>query len=148
MQNPRETLSHELKGWLDPSKDDDKANLIRAVLAMSNHEVGGLIAIGIDDDGKHLPPPQDFSVLTAYNQEAIQQFVSKYASRKFEVEVIFVVHDTVTHPVIVVPPAAEMPIICRSAIGQGSCHDPVESRVGSYAPASLPDAESAVHASD
>jgi hypothetical protein len=89
---------------------------------MSNQEVGGLIAIGIDDDGKHLPPPQDFSVLTAYNQEAIQQLVSKYASRKFEVEVIFVDHDTVTHPVIVVPPAAEMPIISRSAIGQGSCH--------------------------
>jgi hypothetical protein len=119
IQYPRETLSHELKDWLDPNKDDDKANLVRAVLAMSNSEFGGVIAIGIDKNGNHKAPPPGLDVQTAYEQEAIQLIVSNYASRSFEVRVYFVKHNTIDHPVIVVPPVGAKPVVCRRAIGQG-----------------------------
>src|SRR5260221_13845473 len=89
-QDPRETLGHELKDWLDPSKEDDKAILVRAILAMSNSEFGGLIAIGIDDSGNHKTPPLGLNVQTVYEQEAVQLIVSNYASRSFEVQVYFV----------------------------------------------------------
>jgi Putative DNA-binding domain len=119
IQDPRETLGHELKDWLDPSKDDDKAILVRAILAMSNSEFGGVIAIGIDDSRNHKAPPPGLNVQAAYEQEAIQLIVSNYASRRFEVQVYFVKHNTIEHPVIIVPGAGIAPVVCRRAIGQG-----------------------------
>jgi hypothetical protein len=86
---------------------------------MSNHEFGGAIAIGIDKSGNHQPSPA-FNVKASYQQEAIQFIVSKYASRKFEVEVRFVEHEGVLYLVIVVPRLGELPVVCRSAIGQGT----------------------------
>src|ERR1700688_4591208 len=83
VSNPRETLAHELKEWLDPGDDDDRANLLRAILAMRNHEFGGVIAIGISDDGAHQKEAPQFDLDSAYAQEAIQAIVSKHASRSF-----------------------------------------------------------------
>jgi len=42
---PREELDIELKGWLDLSSEDDKANLAQALLALANHG-GGYVLIG------------------------------------------------------------------------------------------------------
>ncbi|HXM26832.1 MAG TPA: hypothetical protein VN957_12500, partial [Chthoniobacterales bacterium] len=58
------------------------------------------------------------NVQAAYEQEAIQLIVSNYASRRFEVQVYFVKHNTIEHPVIIVPGAGIAPV-CRRAIGQG-----------------------------
>src|SRR5208283_5856750 len=81
VNNPRETLAHELKEWLDPGNDHDLAILVRAILAMRNHEFGGVIAIGISDDGTHQREAPQFDLDSAYAQEAIQAIVSNYASR-------------------------------------------------------------------
>jgi hypothetical protein len=117
--SPRETLAHELKEWLDPRDDHDLADLVRAILAMRNHEFGGVIAIGISDDGTHQKEAPQFDLDSAYTQEAIQAIVSKYASRSFEVEVHRIELNGLRYPVIVVPGATDMPVVCRSAIGQG-----------------------------
>jgi predicted HTH transcriptional regulator len=118
VKNPRETLARELKEWLDPTNDEDRATLVKAILAMRNHEFGGAIAIGISKEGNRKPPPT-FDVKSAYEQEKIQEIVSKHASRKFEVEIQFVEFDGVRYPVIVVPGVADMPVVCKSTIGQG-----------------------------
>lgn len=118
VSNPRETLAHELKDWLDLSKGEDRANLLRAILAMRNHDFGGLIAIGISDGGIHQAAP-DFDVDSLYGQEAIQALVSKHASRPFEIEVHRIGFNGVRYPVIVVPEAGDMPVVCKSQIGQG-----------------------------
>jgi hypothetical protein len=118
VKNPRETLTRELKEWLDLSRDEDRANLVRAILAMRNYEFGGVIAIGISKDGSHQQAP-GFDVKAAYQQEAIQAIVSKHASRSFEVELYRIEFNGLRYPVIVVPGVAEMPVVCRSAIGQG-----------------------------
>jgi hypothetical protein len=118
VKNPRETLARELKEWLDPSKDEDRANLVKAILAMRNHEFGGAIAIGISKDGSHQQAP-GFDVEPAYQQEAIQAIVSRHASRSFEVEVCWVEFNSVRYPVVVVPGGIDMPVVCKSTIGQG-----------------------------
>jgi Putative DNA-binding domain len=118
VSNPRVTLATELKSWLDPRVDEDRALLMRAILAMRNHEFGGMIAIGVSDDGTHLVPPS-LDIDSAYEQQAIQAIVSKHASRSFEVEVHRVEFKGVRYPVIVVPGATDMPVICKSQIGQG-----------------------------
>jgi Putative DNA-binding domain len=119
VSNPRETLAQELKEWLNPAVDDDRANLVKAILAMRNHEYGGLVAIGISDSGVHQPLP-GFDVAVAYQQQTIQEIVSTFASRKFEVDVLWVEFKQVRYPVIAVAGGVDMPVVCRSAIGQVS----------------------------
>jgi hypothetical protein len=41
-----EDLDVKLKDWLDPSSEEDKANLAQAILAIANHG-GGYVVLGV-----------------------------------------------------------------------------------------------------
>ena len=48
LRQPLEGLQVELKTWLDPRADADKAKLVKAIFAIRNRN-GGYLIIGFDD---------------------------------------------------------------------------------------------------
>ena len=113
IRNPSESLSTEVKTWLNLTTDDGKANLIRAILALRNHN-GGRIIIGFDastmlpDEAKR---PDTFRI--DYSIDKVQQLVGKYASPLFEVLVDFVERDRSLFPVITIPSGIKTPVMVR-----------------------------------
>jgi len=56
IQYPQESLSVEIKAWIDPDQPDDIAKIIKTALAMRNNN-GGYMVIGFDN--KTLKPILD-----------------------------------------------------------------------------------------
>jgi hypothetical protein len=78
---PREDLNIELKGWLSPFDETDRANVAKALLALANTG-GGYLLIGFDEhqDGWAAAPNgtgNDFS------QDVINQIIARYADPPF-----------------------------------------------------------------
>lgn len=114
--NPSETLEVELKGWLDLSSAEDRANVAQAVLALANHG-GGVILIGYEEvDGVHreavAPPP----AASSFTTDAVNGMVEKFADPAFHCELHFVEHARLKHrhPAIVVPGGHRVPIRARA----------------------------------
>lgn len=53
--HPSESLNVELKRWLDPSRPEHKAKVVRALMALRNRN-GGYLVVGFDDV-THQPAP-------------------------------------------------------------------------------------------
>ena len=120
LANPRESLGVEIKQWLDPTRDEGKAKIAKACMALRNND-GGILAIGIKNDGSvdtaNAPP----DVRSAFHQDVIQEIVSKYASEAFEVQVSFPVKDEQELAVVVIRPGVRTPIACKADLpGNGS----------------------------
>jgi hypothetical protein len=119
VERPGESLSVEIKRWIDPDQDDGKAMIVRAALALRNHG-GGYLVIGFDN--KTLEPdknniPSDVRVL--FHIDKIQRLVSRFASETFEVTVEFPERDGQLYPVIVVPPGVKTPVAAKSDLRVG-----------------------------
>ena len=50
LRDPRETLSNEIKNWLDPTDNEHRAHVAKACIALANHG-GGHLIIGLTADG-------------------------------------------------------------------------------------------------
>jgi len=114
VQFPREDLNIELKGWLSPSNETDRANVAKALLALANTG-GGYLLIGFDEyeNGWAAAPNEggdDFS------QDVINQIIARYADPPFHCAVYHVATMTanIAHPVIVVPGNHRVPIRAKS----------------------------------
>jgi hypothetical protein len=111
---PNETLSVELKGWIDPSTPHGIAKIARAALAMRNYG-GGFVLIGFNDE-THRPDlenvPQD--IRGTFHPDKIQAIVSRFASDPFEVTVDFSEHERQVHPVLIIPPGVKTPVAAKS----------------------------------
>jgi hypothetical protein len=111
---PREDLNIELKGWLSPSDETDRANIAKALLALANTG-GGYLLIGFDErDGAWAPGPA--AAATEFSQDVINQIVARYADPPFQCAVYQVVGQDggPMHPVIVVPGNHRVPIRAKS----------------------------------
>lgn len=114
-----ESLSVELKRWIDPKCPEDRAKIVKTALALRNYG-GGSLVIGFDNDS--LEPdtnnvPQD--VKAAFHIDVIQGLISKYASRPFEVTVEFPEREGQPYPVITVLPGVETPVAVKSDLRSG-----------------------------
>ena len=114
IERPSESLSVELKRWIDPDSPDGTAKIVRAALALRNHG-GGYMVIGFDDitltpDGEDIP--QD--VKAKFHHDKIQGFVSRFASEPFEVGIEFPELNGQLYPVIAVPPGVKTPVAAKS----------------------------------
>jgi hypothetical protein len=112
VDHPRESLSIELKEWVDPSDGATKAHLARELLALANHGGGYLIfgfADGEEGEPRSLGPADDLSI---YSQDAMNSIVERFAEPRFEVTVSFVPRSdgASTHPVVIVPSDTDTPI--------------------------------------
>jgi predicted HTH transcriptional regulator len=89
IQQPQESLSVELKAWIDPGQPEGIAKIVKTCLALRNHG-GGYMVIGIDNDT--LEPLLDSAPSNArqiFHIDKIQGMVAKYSSDPFEVTVEF-----------------------------------------------------------
>lgn len=119
VERPGESLSVELKRWIDPKCPEGEAKIVKTALALRNYG-GGSLVIGFDNDS--LEPdtnnaPQDVKV--AFHIDVIQGLISKYASQPFEVTVEFPEREGQPYPVITVPPGVETPVAAKSDLRSG-----------------------------
>jgi hypothetical protein len=119
VKRPGESLSVEIKRWIDPDQPEGIAMIVRAALALRNHG-GGYIVIGFDNET--LEPdknnvPSDVRAL--FHVDKIQGLVSRFASEPFEVAVEFPERDGQLYPVVVVPPGVKTPVAAKSDLRVG-----------------------------
>jgi hypothetical protein len=119
VERPGESLSVEIKRWIDPDQPEGIAMIVRAALALRNHG-GGYVVIGFDN--KTLQPDQNnvpSDVRALFHIDKIQGLISKYASESFEVVVELPERDGQIYPVIVIPPGVKTPIATKSDLRIG-----------------------------
>jgi len=114
IQRPSESLSVEIKRWIDPDHPEGVSKIVRTALALRNHG-GGYLVIGFDNDTLH--PDKDnvpADVASAFHIDKIQGLVSRFASEPFEVSVEFPDRDGQAYPVLVIPPGVKAPVVAKS----------------------------------
>ena len=118
INRPGESLTVELKRWIDPSSPEGISKIVRAALALRNHG-GGYLVIGFDDKTL-LPDKQNIpaDVRSSFHTDKIQAVVSRFSSEPFEVFVEFPEREGQAHPVIVVPPGVKTPVASKSDLSK------------------------------
>lgn len=122
VEYPAEDLDVELKAWLDPANDADRAKIAKALIALCNHG-GGYLLIGFSDDGTpSAPRPAD---LGSYTQDQINNIVMRYAEPPFHCRVELVTRRTSGEPfpVVIVPGHQSVPVRSRRAGPNGQIVD-------------------------
>ncbi|MDQ7797865.1 MAG: ATP-binding protein [Candidatus Edwardsbacteria bacterium] len=111
---PQESLSIELKRWIDPDQPDGICKMVRAALALRNNN-GGYLVIGFDNET--LLPDQNnipADVRSIFNKDKIQGLISKYSSELFEIDIEYPEREKQLYPVIIIPSGVKQPVACKS----------------------------------
>ena len=114
VDRPGESLSVELKRWIDPASPEGKEKIVKTALALRNYG-GGSLVIGFDNatlepDTNNVPQ----NVREDFHIDKIQALISKYASEPFEVSVEFPEREGQLYPVIIVPPGVKTPVAAKA----------------------------------
>lgn len=114
IRNPSESLSVELKRWINPDDFDGAAKIVKTVLALRNFG-GGYMVIGflndtLQPDTENVPE----NVQIKFHIDIIQGLISRFASEPFEIAVEFPDRDGQLYPVIIVPPGVRTPVAAKS----------------------------------
>jgi Putative DNA-binding domain len=113
IQQPQESLSIELKAWIDPDQPDDIAKIVKTSLALRNHG-GGYIVIGFDNNTlKPILENAPSNARQIFHIDKIQGMVAKYSSDPFEVAVEFPKRDGQDFPVIIIPTGIKTPVATK-----------------------------------
>lgn len=116
IENPREAFVCELKPWIDIEKNKyDKVKIAKACLALKNNN-GGVLLVGLTDDGQLDKLPSGYSPDKIFTQDKIQSMVSYYSAKLFEVDVHLVElcePERACVVAIVVPGGIRTPIMCK-----------------------------------
>lgn len=99
---PRESLSVEIKAWLDLDNPVDQAKIIKTLIALRNNN-GGFMIFGFHDKtlAQDKNAPENPEAL--FHPDKIQGWVTKYSSEPFEVDFQFPEREGIKHPVLIVP---------------------------------------------
>jgi hypothetical protein len=120
LARPREALNVELKSWITPDNPDGQSKIVKAVMALYNRN-GGYLLIGFDNQSLQ---PVAASVLPSirslYDQDAIQQLVSRYSSEPIEVQVDFRDQGGILYPVLRVPSGVKTVTAVKRDLTNGS----------------------------
>ncbi|MBN1833887.1 MAG: putative DNA binding domain-containing protein [Deltaproteobacteria bacterium] len=116
IERPNESLSVELKRWIDPDTQEGIAKIVKTTLALRNHG-GGYLVIGINN--KTLAPdieniPENLK--EKFHIDKIQGLISKFASDPFEVLLEFPEKAGQEYPVIIVPSGVRTPVATKSEL--------------------------------
>lgn len=113
VSNPSESLSVEIKRWIDPQSREGKAKIIKACIALRNNN-GGTFLVGFNDDGSpdiqgaHSKPRETF------HPDVIQSIASKFCSEAFEVKVHYLEKDGQEYPVLEIPSGFTTPVAAKT----------------------------------
>lgn len=116
VERPSESLSVEIKNWINPDTLEGKEKIVQAALAIRNYN-GGYLIIGFDN--KTLEPitinvPNNVREL--FHPDKIKGLIAKYASEPFEVSVEFPELRGCPYPVIVIPPGVRTPVATKEKL--------------------------------
>lgn len=115
IEEPRESLTVELKNWLNLTDINDQAKIIKTVLSLRNNN-GGYMVFGFDDKTLQPVTPVPYDPLAAFHQDTLQALITKFSSEPFEVEVSFPQANGVLHPVLKIPGGIKTVVACRSEL--------------------------------
>ena len=120
VRRPTESISVELKTWIDPRTPDGASKIVKATFALRNRN-GGFLLIGFDDaTGEPDPYRLDAPVGEVFHADAVQQIVSRYSPQPFPIEVALRPRGGQQHPVLVVPSGVRVPAVVKSDLrGEG-----------------------------
>jgi len=114
----RERRHTEFKG---PGRRTDKAFLakvVRAVLGLANTPDGGVVIIGVEDDGTKLTPTGlSKSEAATWGYDDLHASLANYADPFVECEVAPLKLDDCTFVVIEVREFGEIPVLCKKDLG-------------------------------
>ena len=118
--NPSESLSVELKGWLDLKNLQHLAKVAKTLLALRNRN-GGFLILGVDGTtlNADVVNPKAADVRAAYHTDVIQAIASRFASEIFAIEVHFIEHGNETFPVICVPAGVKTVVAAKENLLEG-----------------------------
>jgi hypothetical protein len=117
--NPTESLSVELKRWIDPTQPAAVEKFVKSLFALRNRN-GGYLVIGFDN--KTYQPDlanEPSNTRELFHPDRIQGVVSKYAADPFEVEIAWGERDGREYPVIVVAPGVRTPVATKRDLLDG-----------------------------
>ena len=114
VERPKESLTVEIKRWIDPTELEGIIKIVKASLGIRNHG-GGYIVIGFDNntlspDNENIPT----NVNELFHIDRIQGLISKYASEPFEISIEFPERDGQQYPVIIIPTGVKTPVASKS----------------------------------
>ena len=124
---PREDLAMEYKAWLNIAKEEDKAVLAKACIALANHG-GGFLIMGFDEHEGSLTSSQRPAEFKDITQDAINSIIQRYAEPSFHCQLHTIAHPEtrVEHLIVTVPADISVPVIsqrdCGGVIRQHSCY--------------------------
>ncbi|MEI5678778.1 MULTISPECIES: AlbA family DNA-binding domain-containing protein [unclassified Mesorhizobium] len=113
--NPTESLSVEVKRWIDPNTVPGQAKIIKAALALRNRN-GGFLVVGFDDNGAPDVANQLADPRAGFHIDVIQGLVSRYTQEFFEVGVGFSTREGFEYPIIVVPAGVQTPVAAKRVL--------------------------------
>jgi transcriptional regulator with XRE-family HTH domain len=122
-----EALDVEIKGWLDLARNIEHQGLLaKAAIALANHG-GGYIVIGLREEPPELisePCPSEFA---AYNQDLINQIISRFSATPFHCTLKTRTHQTTgfQHPVIQVRGGFGFPVMSKRGTPENSIKAPL-----------------------
>ena len=119
IQAPCESLSVEIKNWIDPDKPTNQAQIVRAALALRNYG-GGHLIIGFDNKTLNPAPNALPNVEQLFHVDKIQGLVAKHASEPFEIFIDFPEKDGQRFPVLTIPSGVKTPVAVKADLMQDS----------------------------
>ena len=127
VSEPREDLAVEYKTWLDIAREEGKATLAKACIALANHG-GGFVVIGFEELADSLTSVVRPNELCDITQDAVNSLIRRYADPDFHCQLHTITHPTtrVNHPIVAVPAHLAVPVItrraCEGTIRQHACY--------------------------
>jgi predicted HTH transcriptional regulator len=113
----REQRGIEFKG---PGKRSDKlfmAKVVRAMLGMGNKRGGGVVTVGVKDDGTNLDPiGLSHDELATWSYDDLAASVSNYADPYLDFDIARVELDGNTYVIIEVRQFDSTPVICKKSL--------------------------------
>lgn len=113
VENPSESLTVEIKRWIDPTQPTGIEKIVKGTFALRNRN-GGFFIVGFDD--VTLAPDlanEPADPRAQFHVDVIQGIISKYASDPFEIEIAWVERDGRSYPVIAVPTGVKVPVAAK-----------------------------------
>ena len=81
---PSESLSVEIKNWIDPKQSSGQAQIVRAAVALRNFD-GGHLIIGFNDETRKPEPTPPANIQQIFHIDEIQKLITKHSSEPFEI---------------------------------------------------------------
>lgn len=111
-----ESLSTEVKDWIDPRTPHGKAVIVKACIALYNHG-GGTLRIGFDKlSGAPVVCTLEGDIPTIFSADLLQKTVSEHCSDRIPLQLEYKMIGSQHHPIVTVPGGVKRPVSSTRSI--------------------------------